>query len=142
MNRSSIIANLVTCLSGIATGEGFATTPKEIKRGIYLAEEMNDLPAISIFNERVDTEDLTNSTAERVLVMHVWGAARAPHGDYTQMDGLMSDCLQALSRPDMNPHWNETIVTNLEVYEGGAGDPLGLFDLELKVGYETGLTEI
>ena len=142
MTRSGIIANLVSCLSGIATNEGFATTPREVKRGIHLAEEMNDLPALSIFNEKVETEDLTNATAERVLVMHIWGAAKAPHGDYTQMDQLMSDCLQALSRPDLNPHRDETIVTRLEVYEGGAGDPLGLFDLELKVSYETGLTQI
>ena len=142
MTRSSIIANLAACLSGIATGSGFATRPREVKRGIHLAEEMNDLPALSIFNEKVETEDLTNATAQRVLVMHIWGAARAPHGDYAEMDGLMADCLRALSSPELNPHWNDTVVTNLEVYEGGAGDPLGLFDLELKVSYETGLTEI
>ena len=142
MNRSQIISDLLACLEAIGTGQGFLTSPREIKRGIHLAEEMNDLPALSLFNEKIETKDLTNATAERVLVMHIWGAARAAQGEYGQMDDLMADCLRALSRPDLNPHWNDTVVTNLEVYEGGAGDPLGLFDLELQVSYETGLTEI
>ena len=142
MTRAQIISDLMSALAEIAPENGFATSPAEIKRGIHLAEEMNDLPALTLFNERVETADEASGTAQRILVMHLWGAAKAPHGDYGDLDDLAADCLKALADPDLNPHWAVTSALRLEVYEGGAGDPLGLFDLEIQVAYEAGLGEL
>ncbi len=142
MTRAQIISDLMSALTEIAPENGFATRPMEIRRGIHLAEEMNDLPALTLFNERVETIDAASGAAQRTLVLHLWGAVKAPHGDYAELDDLAADCLKALVDPDLNPHWAETGLARLEVYEGGAGDPLGLFDLEIQVAYEAGLGEL
>ncbi|MGD8561224.1 MAG: hypothetical protein PVG03_01760 [Desulfarculaceae bacterium] len=142
MTRSQIISDLMDCLGEIKPENGFSTRPAEIKRGIHLAEEMNDLPGLTLFNERVETTDAASQSAERLLVLHLWGAARAPHSDYSGLDQLAADCMKALGDPDLNPHWARTSATRLEVYEGGAGDPLGLFDLEIEVTYESPLHQL
>lgn len=51
-------------------------------------------------------------------------------GDYDDLDRLAAACVAALGRPDLNPHWQRTVWRLPGLYEGGAGDPLGLFDLE------------
>ena len=142
MTRARIISDLIDALAAIAPENGFDSRVLEIRRGIHLAEEMNDLPALCLFNERVETVDAAAGTAQRTLVLHLWGAVKAPHGDYTGLDALAADCLKALADPDLNPYWADTSASRLEVYEGGAGDPLGLFDLEIQVAYEAGLGEL
>ena len=137
--RQAVIAQLMACLAGITFANGFAIAPKKIKRGIHLASQASETPALSLFNERVETLELGGGVAERVLVMHLWGAAAASGGDYTQLDLLAAACLAALARPDLNPHWQRTTAQRLEIFEGGAAEPLALFDLEFSLAYESAL---
>lgn len=137
--RQAVIADLMACLAGITSANGFAVAPKKLRRGIHLASQAGETPALSLFNERVETSETGGETAERLLVMHLWGAAAAPGGDYSQLDLLAAACLMALARPDLNPHWQRTSVQRLEVFEGGAAEPLALFDLEFSLAYEAGL---
>jgi len=142
MNRAQIIEDLMETLAAIRTENGFATQPAEIRRGIHLAEDMNERPALCLFNEKVETIDATSGTAQRILFLHLWGVANAPQADYSGLDHLAADCLKALADPALNPYWAATSAVRLLVYEGGAGDPLGLFDLHLQVSYEAGLGEL
>lgn len=142
MNRSQIINDLMACLNGITTQAGFASQPKAVLRGIHLAEQMNEMPALCMFTERVETTDLTNSGAERLMILHVWGAARAVGSNFGDLDDLAAAVTQALGDHELNPHWARTSCLRLELYEGGAGDPLGLFDLEVQVTYETPLDQL
>lgn len=137
--RAAVIADLMTCLAGITVENGFAIAPKKLKRGIHLASQASETPALSLFNERVETIETGGDTAERMLVMHLWGAAAANQGDYAQLDLLAAACLTALARPDLNPHWQRTTAQRLEVFEGGSAEPLALFDLEFSLTYETAL---
>lgn len=137
--RAAVIADLMTCLAGITSANGFAITPKKLKRGIHLASQASETPALSLFNERVETIETGGEAAERVMVMHLWGAAAANQGDYAALDLLAAACLTALARPDLNPHWQRTSPQRLEVFEGGSAEPLALFDLEFHLAYEAPL---
>jgi len=139
MTRQQIIADLMTCLKAIGPAQGFDIAPARVRRGIHLASEASEMPALSLYNQRVETVDSTEATTERLLTLHLWGAVHARGGDYGDLDRLASASVAALGRPDLNPHWQRTTCGRLELYEGGAGDPLGLFDLEFCVSYESPL---
>lgn len=142
MTRATIITDLMACLRGMGPAQGQALAAAKVLRGIHLVHEVNQTPALCLFNERVESVDQTSGSAERSLVLHVWGAVHAAHGDYDDLDRLAASVVGALALPALNPHWQRTSCGNLEVYEGGAGDPLGLFDLEVTVTYEAGLGEL
>jgi len=139
MTRVQIMQDLLAALAAISPLNGHAVQVRDVRRGIHLAEEFNELPALSLFNEAVDTRDLTGGSAERELILHVWGAAKAVNDNYAELDALAASCLRMLADPARNPHWQATSCGRLEMYEGGAGDPLGLFDLEVRVIYESPL---
>ena len=142
MTRAQIIDDLMDCLTDMGPANGQKLAANEVERGIHLAEQFNDLPALSLFNERVETIDSTDQTSERKLIMHVWGYASAANNDFSQLDDLAESVLDALGDKDLNPHWQATTCGNLEVYEGGSADPLGIFDLEMTVDYESALNTI
>lgn len=139
MSRVQIIADLLACLRAVGPAGGFPLRVAHLKRGIHLVSQFNELPALALYNQRVTTADAAGGVAERVLTLHLWGAAPAPGGDYAQLDALAAACVRALHDPALNPHARRTSAPRLELYEGGAGDPLGLFDLEIQVGYESAL---
>jgi hypothetical protein len=137
MTRAQIISDLMDCLTDMGPTHGQPLAADTVARGIHLSDEFNDLPALSLFNERVETIDSTDKTAERKLIMHLWGYVHAVDDDYSDLDDLAESVLMALADSGLNPHWASTSCGNLEIYEGGAGDPLGIFDLEMTVDYES-----
>ncbi len=139
MTRQQIIADLMTCLAAIKPANGFSLTPQSLRRGLHLASQASAFPALSLFNERVTTVEETGGAAERVLTLHLWGAARAPQDDFSQLDNLAAACVEALNRPDLNPHWQSASIERIDIYEGGASDPLGLFDLVFSLRYQAPL---
>jgi len=139
MTRAEIISDLIDCLTDMGPTHGMPLAAQEVLRGIHLAEQINDMPAVALFNERVETLEVTDRTAERKLIMHLWGYVNAANNDFSELDSLAESVLMALADPGLNPHWQRTTCGNLEVYEGGAADPIGIFDLELSVAYESPL---
>jgi len=139
MTRAQIISDLMACLRAMGPAHGMPLAAVQVLRGIHLAEQINDLPALALFNERVETLEATDRTAERKLVLHLWGYAHASNNDFSSLDRLAESGLMALGDPGLNPHWDRTTCGNLEIYEGGAADPLGYFDLELTEDYESPL---
>lgn len=139
ITRSQIISDLLACLAAMGPTNGQPLAARQVLRGIHLASEMHEKPALCLFNEKVETEETASQLAERTLFLHLWGAVGAAHGDYSQLDRLAASCLLALQDPALNPHAERTSLGALEIYEGGAGDPLGIFDMEVLVRYETAL---
>lgn len=139
MNRAQVIADLMSCLGSITLAAGFSAQPAAVLRGIHLVSELNELPALSMMNHRVEAMDAASGTSERTLLLHIWGAAKAAHSDYGALDNLAESVVAALLSPDHNPHWDRTNLAGMEVYEGGASDPIGLFDLQIRVNYEAAL---
>ncbi|MCF8033872.1 MAG: hypothetical protein K9K66_16935 [Desulfarculaceae bacterium] len=142
MTRATIIDDLLACLRAMGPIHGMPLAAATVLRGIHLAEQVNDLPALALFNERVESLESTDRTVERKLVLHLWGYAKAAGSDFSGLDRLAESALMALGDPGLNPHWERTACGNLEIYEGGAGDPLGIFDLELTVEYESPLNTL
>lgn len=142
MTRQEIIADLMACLAAITPANGFALAPRQIRRGIHLVSQASQTPALCLFNERVETMDSSGGTAERLMIMHLWGAASAPGGDYAPLDRLAAACLAVLGQPQFNPHWDRTSCQRLEIFEGGASEPLALFDLQFSVAYESPLATL
>lgn len=139
MTRAQVINDLIACLQGITLANGFAIEPAKVLRGIHLVSELNELPALSLMNQQVSAEDLASAVSERRLLFHLWGAARAPRGDYSDLDALAAAVVSALASAEHNPHWDRTFLGPMEIFEGGDGDPLGLFDLQVEVTYTAAL---
>jgi hypothetical protein len=139
MTRQEIIEDLMECLGAIGPDNHFSLQPQTLRRGIHLASQAGALPALTLFNQRVATLEQTGTNVERTLTFHLWGATQAPHDDYSDLDALAAACVNALNNPAFNPHWDRTSVRSLEIYEGGASDPLGLFDLVFDLTYESPL---
>ncbi len=57
MTRAQIIADLLACLRSLGPAQGLAAPPARVRRGIHLAAESNELPSLSLYNERVETAD-------------------------------------------------------------------------------------
>lgn len=142
MTRQQIIAEIMTCLAAIGPDKGFAVSPQTLRRGTHLASQAGAYPALTLFNQRAATIEQTGTHVERILTFHLWGATHAPHDDYSQLDALAAACVTALGSPALNPHWERTSVRALEIYEGGASDPLGLFDLVFDLTYESPLATL
>lgn len=142
MTRQEIIADLMACLAAITPEHGFAIAPRLIRRGIHLVSQASQTPALCLFNERVETVDANGGLAERLMIMHLWGAVSTPGGEYAPLDALAAACLAVLGRPDCNPHWDRTHCQRLELFEGGASEPLSLFDLQFSVAYESPLATL
>ena len=142
MTRARIISDLITCLGAMGPAAGMPLAARQVLRGIHLAEQVNDLPALTLFNERVETKEIGGRVAQRRLVLHVWGYAQATDSDFSAMDSLAESVLMALADPELNPHWDRTTCGDLEIYEGGASDPLGIFDLKVSLDYESPLNTL
>lgn len=142
MTRAQIIDDLLSCLMAMGPAHGMPLAAATVTRGIHLAHELPELPGLTLFNQRVETKEESDQSAQRRLVLHLWGAVHAVNNDFSKLDNLIAGVLAALADPALNPHWASTTAGNLEVYEGGAGDPLGIFDLELCVSYESALGTI
>lgn len=80
MSRAQIIAEIMTCLAAIGPSQGFTIQIAHLKRGIHLVSQINELPALALYNQLVATVDVTGGLAERVLTLHLWGAVHAPRG--------------------------------------------------------------
>lgn len=139
MTRQEIIVDLMACLAAITPANGFAITPRLIRRGLHLVSQASQTPALSLFNERVETLDAGGGAAERLMIMHLWGAVSTPGGDYAPLDRLAAACVAVLGRAEFNPHWDRTSCQRLELFEGGASEPLALFDLQFSLAYESPL---
>ncbi len=142
MTRAQIIADLLACLRAMGPEHGQSLAARAVVRGMALSPEGGELPMVCLFTEKVLTTELAEAFAQRIVVMHVWGAAKAPEGDFSQLDELCASVVGALCNPQLNPHWPTTSLGTIEFFEGGANEPVGMFDLVVEVGYEAAVGQL
>lgn len=134
--RATIMAALKTCLESITTGNGFALTVAEVRRGLSLPEDFPERPALAFFSISRPRIDQTNEHSEATLHFVVQGFADAPAGNFTTFDALMAAVETALMTLAYNPYREDTKIGELNTYEGGASDPVGIFDMHGTIFYE------
>lgn len=134
MQRSTILTTLVTDLGKIQAGGGYDTSVLEVRRGIFEAHECLNFPSImltAIAATRVAQTFGSLGAREHHIILRGYVQITTP-GDYTELDNLVADILQWTRSVD-NTYSSKTEVGNIEIYEGGPSDPVGICQLELVI---------
>ena len=137
-NRKTILDDVKAWFEAITTTNGYATTVAEVRRGIHQAEDMPNRPAISFWNDRGIKTDLAGEVCQRILHLFVWGYIDIQPGVYDNLDNLVADVETCLN--DSRANWDASVtevdVKDITYYEGGASDPIGMFEMEVDIYYE------
>jgi hypothetical protein len=137
-NRADILGTVKTALQSITAKNGFRSTVDTVLRGIHTEDEFSGrMPGLCFWNERGPRRNMAQGKSERTLVIHVWGYVKAEgvSGDYDALDNLVADVEQALMTPAYNPYWDFTEIGETTYYEGGAADPIGIFEMMVEISY-------
>jgi|GEM_PF-3060748 len=135
-NRETILKALKTCLEGVTVANGYAIGVNEVKRGIHLPDEMPNRPALGFTNTKLMRKDLAGGWAERELSILIYGYVDIQPGDYDNLDDLMQAVEQRLMSSTAWSYYAFTFIDDGTVYEGGAHDPVGYFDIQVRIQYE------
>lgn len=135
--RNDILNQLKTDLkTKITVANGYKIDVVDVRRGIYLPEDIPDRPAIAFwcYADNVQ-EHLMDRKQLRNLLVYVYG--------YTRMDGAdgvdsIHELAEAVDIFLFSYDWSygsSTLVGNMTIYEGGVQDPESIFELELEIKY-------
>lgn len=125
--RETILEALKTCLEGIES-------VSEVRRGIHFEDNMPNRPALGFTNTKAERVE-GGGFSERILTVLIYGYVDIQPGDYDALDDLMQDVETKLQTPADWAYQNLTDIRDYTVYEGGAHDKLGYFDMEVTVTY-------
>lgn len=137
--RETILDALYTCLAGITTANGYAIQVGEVKRGLHLAEDMPNRPALGYSNTRSVRRDFAAGQSERDLHVLVYGYVDCQPGVYDNLDDLIQAVEQRLMTSSAWAYRDDTHISGYTIYEGGAHDQLGAFEMEIVIQYEHAL---
>lgn len=132
--RETILKALKTCLEGITKANGYAIQVKQVRRGIHFEDQMPNRPALGFTNTRSTLDERAFGETNRILTILIYGYVDVEPGQYDALDDLMQAVEQRLQTEADWDYWESTDLKDYTVYEGGAHDQLGYFDLELEVG--------
>ena len=132
--RETILKALKTCLEGVTAANGYAIEVKEVRRGIHFEDDMPNRPALGFTNTRAERDE-GQGYSERILTILIYGYVDIQPGDYDNLDDLMQAVEQRLQTPAAWSYQEWTNIMNYTVYEGGAHDRLGYFDMEITISY-------
>lgn len=133
--RETILDALLTCLQGITTANGYAIEVKEVKRGVHFEDAMVNRPALGFTNTNAARTESSFGRSERVLTVLIYGYVDCQPGNYDPLDDLMQAVEQRLNTAAAWAYREFTDIRNYTIYEGGAHDRLGYFDMEVRISY-------
>lgn len=139
--RETILKALKTCLQGITTANSYAIEVKEVRRGIHFEDDMPNRPALGFSNIQSRRTELSmggpaSGYSERVLTVLIYGYVDCQPDDYDNLDDLMQAVEQRLNTAAAWAYRQFTDIKNFTVYEGGAHDRIGYFDMEIEISYQ------
>ena len=138
--RSTIISAIAAGLRNITLAKGFETNIAKVSRGIRSVDDfLGDIPAITIWNEKMTREDTAQVISKSTLRLHLWGFVKvdARNDDYINLDKLASDIEKCLNNPTYNPYMSKgfTFIRETYFYEGGTQDSFGMLDMIVDIDF-------
>lgn len=133
--RETILDALYTCLAGVTTANGHPITVNEVRRGIHLPEEMPNRPALGYTNTKATRVEGDFANSMRVLDVLIYGYVDVQPGNYDNLDDLMQGVEQRLMTASAWTYKSGTNIKSYTIYEAGAHDPIGYFDMEVEITY-------
>lgn len=134
--RETILDALYTCLAGITTANGYAIGVEQVKRGIHMPDQMPNRPSLGYSNTRATRRDFAAGQSERELTILIYGYVDVTPGVYDNLDDLMQAIEQRLMTSSAWAYQADTFIDEFNIYEGGVHDPVGYFDMSVRVQYE------
>jgi len=137
--RKTILDALKERLEGITRANGYQINIGQVERGIHLADDLPNRPALCFWNDKGPKTELAGEQCERTLHCWLWGYAKVQPGDYDELDALAADAEERINEW-FDDGWPSGVVglsvTNATYYEGGASDPLGMCEMEVEITYQ------
>ena len=140
--RETILDALKTCLEGITTANGYAIQVAEVRRGIHFEDDMLNRPCLGFANTKIERKEHAFAQSGRELNVLIYGYVDVePHSasGYDPLDDLMQAVETRLMTGSAWSYWEFTDIRNFTIYEGGAHDKLGYFDMEVIIEYQYAL---
>lgn len=136
--RSAILTDLKTWLEAITVQNGYQSNVKKVRRGISMADDFPERPALGFWSDKEEKEDLAGEMRASRMHVFLWGYVSVEPGNYDALDKLISDveiCING-SRANWDAAIAEIRMGDVSAYEGGVGDPTGSFETEITIDYE------
>ena len=133
--RETRLDALKTCFQGITTGNGYSLTVNEVRRGIHFEDDMPNRPALGFTNTKIRRGEFAGGVSGKVLEILIYGYVDVQPGDYDSLDDLIQAVEQRIMTASAWTYYEWTDIKDFTVYEGGAHDRLGYFDMMIEVFY-------
>lgn len=135
--RKTVLDAFKDWLEGITKANDYQTTVAEVKRGIHVADDMQNRPALCFWNDKGPRDVYVNTEMDRTLHVWLWGYINVQAGDYDNLDALVSDAEKRINA--WRDNWPSNVINawiqDSTYYEGGASDPVGMFEMEVFIKY-------
>jgi len=131
--RETILKALKTCLEGITTENGYALSVQQVRRGVHLAKEMSNRPALGVTGLRTRRAEGGSGTSQKTLQAMIYGYIDLQPDDYDPLDDLIQAVETRLMTPAAWSYYGWTDIREIVTYEGGIQDRMGYFDMELEI---------
>jgi hypothetical protein len=129
-DRVEILNNLKSSLTSIRRENGFLSTVDKVERGIYTPEDIQERPAITLYNTMSRVIETTFEVSGiRELELIVSGFTLYGSENPNDLDDLTQDLENFFNSKEYNQYYEWTRVGDIKFYEGVSIYPVGIVDM-------------
>lgn len=134
--RELILANLITTLEGITTGEGYSMTVRKVSRQFQMPDQVNDFPWLYVYSEDERLTHEPDFEERSIWTVGILGYIKLQQSlKSTEMEKLIGDVKKVVMvDTTRGGNCTSTVVDSI-VNLTGEPSPFGIFAVLLQIVY-------